>query len=52
MSHPRVTLDTSRLSPAATELANLLASEIGKLEHADLRGLTASIRKALSRRQR
>ena len=28
MSHPRVTVDTAGLSPAATELANRLAEEI------------------------
>ena len=31
LSHPRVTLDTSGLSPEATELANLLASRIRTL---------------------
>jgi transcriptional regulator with XRE-family HTH domain len=46
-SHPRVKLDTSGLSPAATELANLLAENIEKLEEAELRRITASIRAAL-----
>lgn len=31
LSHPRVILDTAGLSPAATELANLLASRIRQL---------------------
>ena len=31
ISHPRVTVDTSGLSPEATELANLLAECIGNL---------------------
>jgi transcriptional regulator with XRE-family HTH domain len=31
-SHPRVVIDTSGLSPAATELANLLAERIGELD--------------------
>ena len=31
LSHPRVTVDTAGLSPAATELANLLAEHIRKL---------------------
>ena len=31
-SHPRVVIDTSGLSPAATELANLLAEKIGELD--------------------
>ena len=51
MSHPRVMLDTSGLTPAATELANLLAENIVRLDEADLLQLTASIRQALVRRQ-
>ena len=31
ISHPRVTVDTAGLTPAATELANLLAERIRKL---------------------
>jgi transcriptional regulator with XRE-family HTH domain len=31
LSHPRVTVDTAGLTPAATELANLLAERIRKL---------------------
>lgn len=31
-SHPRVVIDTSGLSPAATELANLLAARISDLD--------------------
>jgi len=31
LSHPKVTLDTSGLSPEATELANLLAGRIRRL---------------------
>jgi transcriptional regulator with XRE-family HTH domain len=31
LSHPRITVDTAGLSPAATELANLLAERIRKL---------------------
>ena len=31
-SHPRVVIDTSGMSPAATELANLLADRIGALD--------------------
>ena len=48
-SHPRVKLDTSGLNPAATELANLLAENIEKLDEAELRRITASIRAALGR---
>ncbi len=32
ISHPRITIDTSGLDPLATELANRLANDIGKLE--------------------
>ncbi len=31
-SHPRIVIDTGGLSPAATELANLLAQRIGELD--------------------
>jgi transcriptional regulator with XRE-family HTH domain len=31
LSHPRITVDTAGLTPAATELANLLAERIRKL---------------------
>lgn len=39
MSDPKVTIDTAGLEPEATELANRLASDIGKLEVEDLRFL-------------
>ncbi|MER9893234.1 helix-turn-helix domain-containing protein [Mesorhizobium sp. M0119] len=48
-SHPRVKLDTSGLSPAATELANLLADNIEKLDEVELRRIIASLRAALNR---
>jgi transcriptional regulator with XRE-family HTH domain len=32
LSHPRIVIDTSGLSPKATEAANRLADEIGKLD--------------------
>jgi transcriptional regulator with XRE-family HTH domain len=51
MSHPRVMLDTSGLTPAATELANLLAENIVRLDEADLLQLTASIREKSSKRR-
>jgi transcriptional regulator with XRE-family HTH domain len=51
MSHPRVMLDTSGLTPAATELANLLAENIDRLDEADLRLLIASIREKSSKRR-
>ena len=41
MSHPRITIDTSGLNPLATELANRLADDIGKLEPQALNELLA-----------
>jgi len=39
LSHPKVTLDTAGLSPAATLLANRLAADIGDLSEEHLRAL-------------
>ncbi|MCG8272037.1 helix-turn-helix transcriptional regulator [Aquamicrobium sp. NLF2-7] len=50
-SHPRVKVDTSGLSPAATELANLLAENIARMDEAELRAITARIREVLARRR-
>lgn len=36
ISHPRITIDTSGLTPRATELANRLADDIGKLDASSL----------------
>ena len=41
ISHPRITIDTSGLNPLATELANHLADDIGKLEPQTLSELLA-----------
>lgn len=41
ISHPRITIDTSGLNPKATELANRLADEVGKLDAATLDELLA-----------
>lgn len=43
MSDPRVVVDTAGLSPEATELANRLARDIGKLEANDLTFLSNEI---------
>jgi transcriptional regulator with XRE-family HTH domain len=43
ISHPRITIDTSGLNPKATELANRLADEIGKLDAATLDELLATL---------
>lgn len=44
MSHPRVVVDTSGLSPKATELANMLAEKIGELDEETLDWVLAEIR--------
>jgi hypothetical protein len=45
LSHPKVTLDTAGLSPAATLLANRLAAEIETLSEEQLQALLALITK-------
>ncbi|MEJ6784159.1 helix-turn-helix domain-containing protein [Aminobacter sp. Piv2-1] len=50
-SRPRVVVDTSGLSPAATELANLLATAVGELSEAELLALGDKLREALTRRK-
>jgi len=44
LSHPRVVVDTAGLSPKATELANLLAENIGELDEETLDWVLAEIR--------
>ena len=43
ISHPRIAIDTAGLSPRATELANRLAAEIGKLDQATLEEIMALV---------
>ena len=43
-SHPRVVIDTSGLSPAATELANLLAGGLRSWERQNLARLLAFLK--------
>jgi len=43
MSDPKVTIDTGGMSPEATELANRLARDIGKLAPEDLSFLTTEL---------
>lgn len=45
ISHPRITIDTSGLDPKATELANRLADDVGKLDDAALDELLAVLEK-------
>jgi transcriptional regulator with XRE-family HTH domain len=44
ISHPRITVDTSGLSPEATELANELANRIRKLPLEKVRVLLAALK--------
>jgi transcriptional regulator with XRE-family HTH domain len=46
LSHPRITVDTAGLSPAATELANLLAERIRKLSSAEVARLLDILKNA------
>jgi transcriptional regulator with XRE-family HTH domain len=46
ISHPRVTIDTSGLSPTATELANKLADHVARLEQGDLKAMLLVLAKA------
>lgn len=48
-SHARVVVDTVGLSPRATELANLLASSVERLDEETLESLTLRLRAALAR---
>lgn len=43
LSEPKVTIDTAGMAPEATELANRLAAEIGRLEREDLAFLKTEI---------
>lgn len=52
LSHPRVVVDTSGLSPEATEVANLLAERIGHLPPLALKTLRDTLRAAQPPRQR
>ena len=44
VSHPKVTVDTSGLTPAHTELANTLAERIRDLPEADAKAMLARLR--------
>lgn len=44
LSHPKVTVDTSGLTPNATEAANLLAEKIGRLSPEQLEELLVFLR--------
>ena len=48
-SHPRVVIDTSGLSPRATELANRLSKDISQLDEKDIDSLMSRLDAALER---
>jgi transcriptional regulator with XRE-family HTH domain len=48
-SHPRVTVDTAGLAPEATELAHLLAAEIGGLSVKSLQDVRKALRDAAAK---
>jgi transcriptional regulator with XRE-family HTH domain len=43
LSHPRITIDTQGLSPKATELANRLSKDIGRLDDAQILKLLTTL---------
>ena len=49
LSDPKVTIDTAGLAPEATELANRLARDIGKLRREDLVFLRTEVMKRVGR---
>ena len=46
LSHPKVTVDTAGMTPEATELANLLARDVGKLSREDAADLVQRLKRA------
>ena len=44
LSHPKVTIDTSKLSPEATELANRLSEKIGELKEEHVSAMLAALK--------
>jgi transcriptional regulator with XRE-family HTH domain len=51
LSDPRVTIDTAGLTPEATELANRLAREIGRLAPEEVSALLAQLDGAIRKRE-
>lgn len=49
LSHPKITIDTSGLTPEATELANQLALNIGKLDEADILSMLGKLKSAIGK---
>jgi transcriptional regulator with XRE-family HTH domain len=49
ISDPRIVVDTAKLSPAATELANRLAREIAHLSEAEIAAILAILKESRRR---
>ena len=49
ISHPKINIDTSGLSPDATELANQLALNIGKLAEADVQDMLKNLKMVIGK---
>jgi transcriptional regulator with XRE-family HTH domain len=45
ISHPKITIDTSGMSPKATELANRLADQIGALSEAKIEAMLGTLKR-------
>ncbi len=52
ISHPRITIDTGGLSPAATELTNLIAAHIRDLDTGAVQSLIDQVKKSTDKRRR
>ncbi|ATU93432.1 helix-turn-helix domain-containing protein [Phyllobacterium zundukense] len=52
ISDPRITIDTAGLSPAATELANLLAARIGEIDTDMAKSLIQKLKTLPEKRKR
>ncbi|PSH63836.1 transcriptional regulator [Phyllobacterium brassicacearum] len=52
ISDPRITIDTGGLSPAATELANLLAAKIGEIDTETAQAFIQKLKSLPERRKR
>lgn len=49
ISHPRITIDTSGLSPKATELANRLADDVTRLDQRSIAEMLAILERRTSK---
>ncbi|MBA8877844.1 transcriptional regulator with XRE-family HTH domain [Phyllobacterium myrsinacearum] len=52
ISHPRITIDTGGLSPAATELTNLISAHIRELDAEAVQSLIDQLKRAAGKRRR